>query len=267
MKINKKILKKRHKLFVSKKYHIDLFGLILRRQKINKNFGLVYAKFYNKLFRKSVNIFFKLDRNRKSSRLSRKLRHVVYRRKKLIFAFYQNMKIHQIRHIYISCLKLKGNLISNFITKLEMRLDMFIFRAFNLLSLPQIKQLITHRKVFVNNKLIPYPNFTLKKHDVISFFSLNTFYINKFKMLIWLKDLRLRHRKRHPWFTFIFLYNYFLLKITKKNRRYLLHKHPKYIEVFHPLLIATCVTDVLNFKDVPFLFNMRKNNIINLFQL
>ena len=94
------------------------------------------------------------------------------------------MKIHQIRHIYISCLKLKGNLISNFITKLEMRLDMFIFRAFNLLSLPQIKQLITHRKVFVNNKLIPYPNFTLKKHDVISFFSLNTFYINKFKMLI-----------------------------------------------------------------------------------
>lgn len=245
-----------------------MFGLIIRRQKINKNFGLVYHKFYRRLFKRSVNIFFKLDRHRKvSMRLSRKLRHVMFRRKKLIFAFYQNMKIHQIRHLYSSCLKLKGNLISNFITKLELRLDMFMFRAFNLLSLSQIKQLITHKKVYVNNKCIFFPNFTLQKFDVISFFSLSTFSINKFKMLRWLKDFRLKRWKKNPWFTFVSLYNYFLLKIKKKNRRYLLHKHPKYIEVFHPLLIATCVADKLTFKDVPFLFNMRKNNIINLFQL
>jgi ribosomal protein S4 len=184
MKINKKILKKKNKLFSSKQYQIDIFGLILRRQKINKNFGLIYTKFYKRLFKRSLNVFFKLDRNKKTSlHVSNQLRHVMFRRKKLIFAFYQNMKIHQIRQLYVSCLRLKGNLISNFITKLELRLDMFMFRAFNLLSLSQIKQLIMHKKVYVNGKCIVHPNFSLKKFDIISFFSLNTFSINKFKML------------------------------------------------------------------------------------
>jgi ribosomal protein S4 len=269
MTLNKKLLKKKHKFFITKKYQTDIFGLILRRQKINKNFSLIYSKFYKMLFKKSSNIFFKIDRNNRQNfnRLPQKLRHIVYRRKKLIFAFYQNMKIHQIRKLYSTCLKLKGNLISNFLTKLELRLDMFIFRAFNLLSLSQIKQLIMHKKVYVNNIRVTHPNFLLKKFDIISFFSLSTFSINKFKMLNWLREGRLRQSKQNPWFCFISLYNYFLLKITKKNRKYLLHKHPKYIEVFHPLLIATCVKDILTFKEVPFLFNMRKHNMLNLFQL
>lgn len=181
--MNKKKLKK-NKLFLSIKYRTDIFGNVIKLQRINRGFTHVYFKFYKKLIKKSINIFFKLDQTKRYiQRLSRKLRHVMYRRKKIIFAFYQNMKIHQIRKLYIDSLNLRGNLISNFITKLETRLDMFIFRAFNLLSLSQIKQLIIHRKIFVNNRIIKYTGYSLEKYDIVSFFSYNNFTINQSKML------------------------------------------------------------------------------------
>ena len=113
----------------------------------------------------------------------------MHRRKKLIFGFYQNMRIHQIRTLYVNCLKLRGNFISNFITKLELRLDMFLYRAFNLLSLTQIKQLITHKKIFVNSKIIPFPNYTLKKFDIVSFFGFeNNNVTNQYEIITWIKE-------------------------------------------------------------------------------
>lgn len=260
--VNKKKLKK-NKLFLSIKYRTDIFGNILRLQRINRGFTYVYFRFYKKLIKKSINIFFKLDQTKRYiKRLSKKLRHIMFRRKQIIFAFYQNMKIHQIRKLYIESLQLKGNLISNFITKLETRLDMFIYRAFNLLTLSQIKQLITHKKVFVNNKVVKYTSYTLEKYDTVSFFNYSNFFCNKSKMFFWLNA-----NANESWKTFIYLYNFLLAKLKKPNRKFLICKHPKYIEVFSPLLIAILVEDKLNFKDVPFFFKMRPNYILNLFQL
>lgn len=262
MKVNKKKLKK-NKLFLSLKYRTDIFGNIIRLQRINKGFSYVYFRYYKRLIKKSINIFFKLDQSKNYiPRLSKKLRHVMYRRKKIIFAFYQNMKIHQIRRSYRESLRLKGNLISNFITKLETRLDMFVYRAFNLLTLPQIKQLITHKKIYVNNKIIQHPSYNLKKNDIISFFSYNNLAVNKSKMFNWLNE-----NPNIGWLDYIYIYNLMLAKLKKKNRKFLICKHPRYIEVFSPLLIATLVEDKLRFKDVPFFFKMRPNFILNLFQI
>jgi len=169
--ITKKKLKKKNKLFLSIKYRIDIFGNALKLQRINRGFVYIYFRYYKKLIKKPINIFFKLDQKKRYiKKLSKKLRHVAYRGRKIIFAFYQNMKINQIRKLYIKSLILKGNLISNFITKLETRLDMFVYRAFNLLSLLQIKQLIVHNKIFVNNKLIKYTSYTLKKKMILYLF-------------------------------------------------------------------------------------------------
>ena len=55
------------------------------------------------------------------------------------------------------------------VSLIERRLDLILFRPGFTLSLSQARQLIGHRKVFVNGTVITSPFFLLKKGDVVSF--------------------------------------------------------------------------------------------------
>ena len=56
----------------------------------------------------------------------------------------------------------------NFVITLESRLDINILRLRLARTIFQSKQLINHKKIKVNNKIVSKPNFLLNKGDVIN---------------------------------------------------------------------------------------------------
>lgn len=61
----------------------------------------------------------------------------------------------------------KINIFKKFVILLESRLDINLVRLKLAKTIFQSKQLINHKKVKINNKIINKPNFLLKKGDVI----------------------------------------------------------------------------------------------------
>jgi small subunit ribosomal protein S4 len=62
----------------------------------------------------------------------------------------------------------KKNVFKTFILTLERRLDIFLIRFKFTNSIYKAKQLINHKKVKINNKVINKPNYQLKIGDIIS---------------------------------------------------------------------------------------------------
>jgi ribosomal protein S4 len=56
-----------------------------------------------------------------------------------------------------------------FIEKLETRLDTALYRTYFSDSFNQARQLILHKKVYVNNRIVQYNSYLLKKGDLITF--------------------------------------------------------------------------------------------------
>jgi len=55
-----------------------------------------------------------------------------------------------------------------FIKRLETRLDTALYRAHFSYSFRHARQLISHKKVYVNNKIVQYNSYSLKKGDLIT---------------------------------------------------------------------------------------------------
>ena len=56
-----------------------------------------------------------------------------------------------------------------FIEKLETRLDTALYRTYFSYSFNNARQLISHKKVYVNNKIVQHNSYLLKKGDLITF--------------------------------------------------------------------------------------------------
>lgn len=56
-----------------------------------------------------------------------------------------------------------------FIEKLETRLDIALYRTYFSYSFHNARQLISHKKVYVNNKIVQHNSYLLKKGDLITF--------------------------------------------------------------------------------------------------
>jgi ribosomal protein S4 len=56
-----------------------------------------------------------------------------------------------------------------FVEKLETRLDTALYRTYFSYSFNNARQLISHKKVYVNNKIVQYNSYSLKKGDLITF--------------------------------------------------------------------------------------------------
>jgi len=56
-----------------------------------------------------------------------------------------------------------------FIKNLETRLDTAIYRTYFSQSIRNARQLISHQKVYVNNRIVQSNSYILKKGDIISF--------------------------------------------------------------------------------------------------
>ena len=56
-----------------------------------------------------------------------------------------------------------------FIEKLETRLDTALYRTYFSYSFKNARQFISHKKVYVNNKIVQHNSYLLKKGDLITF--------------------------------------------------------------------------------------------------
>nr|YP_010616477.1 ribosomal protein S4 [Peronosclerospora sorghi]WAU47949.1 ribosomal protein S4 [Peronosclerospora sorghi] len=76
----------------------------------------------------------------------------------------------------------KINIFQKFVVLLESRLDINLVRLKLAKTIFQAKQLINHKKIKINDKIISKPNFLLKKGDII-FIIKNYKYVKKYKKI------------------------------------------------------------------------------------
>lgn len=103
---------------------------------------------------------------------SRKFKYNLQNKQRLSL-FYGNLKQDYLKRIVKLTLnefkKKNVHVTVLFIEKLETRLDTALYRTYFSYSLNNARQLIAHKKVYVNNKIVQYNSYLLKKGDLITF--------------------------------------------------------------------------------------------------
>ncbi len=74
----------------------------------------------------------------------------------------------QFKNLYLKAKKMKGLVGNNLMTLVEQRLDNVIYLAGLSLSRSSAKQLISHRHILVNDRILNVPSYQVKVGDVIS---------------------------------------------------------------------------------------------------
>lgn len=165
----------------SKQFYVDIYGSAYLNFKLNNNFFKIYSFLWranSSLLKKVSNTYRRINSSKLKSRhlrekkvphWSSERRFGIYILLRIFMLFYCNIKFHQFRKYFKIACRRKGYFSDNFLFLLEMRLDTFIFRSFNCFSFGFLRQLILHRGVLVNNKVVTHFNFNLRKLDKITF--------------------------------------------------------------------------------------------------
>lgn len=240
------------------RYDVDLWGRLMRRNTNNKKIQVLveimkeYVMKRNKSrFRKYREKFvyridkYKPKRRRVRSTFSREM----FIMKRKLQKFYCNIKQHQFRRYaksktyvlnykYRTSVNFKkyldyqyfGNV--NFLSIIEHRLDVILFRSNFAISMQQSRQFIQHRHVLVNGQVIYSCNYNVKDFDIIS-----------------LKpQIEKKMRK-------------ILTKKLKQNQ--ILCYPPVYLGVDYRLMLAL-INKVPSFHEIPFPFKTHPNFLMGL---
>ena len=137
-----------------------------RYRGIVSEFGLPLS-FSRKITPKQSTILQKL------SQLARKKKKLSYFGQKLqskrLFSFlYGNLPRKQFFLFLNQASKLQGSLSADFLSLLERRLDIVIYRMFQFRTLPSARQYIRHKGVLVNDCLVNLSSFQLNSGDIIA---------------------------------------------------------------------------------------------------
>ena len=132
---------------------------------IHKNLKLL------KLKKKKWNLFKKKLRYKKEIKPEKRKKFFQKRlfEKQQLKNFYGCIHEYQIKNILKNLLKKQNkiNVFQKFMILLDSRLDINLVRLKLVKTIFQAKQLINHKKIKINNKIISKPNFILKKGDII----------------------------------------------------------------------------------------------------
>ena len=103
---------------------------------------------------------------------NKKFKYNLHNKQRLSF-FYGKLKKYYLKKLLKEIFKKskisKKNLITSLIQQLESRLDTMLYRTHFAYSLQNARQLITHKKVYVNGKIMQQSGYVLKKGDLITF--------------------------------------------------------------------------------------------------
>ena len=102
---------------------------------------------------------------------NRKFKHNLQNKQRLSL-FYGKLKKKSLKKLIKSILKEFKSLNKHasilLIQKLETRLDTVLYRTYFSYSFRNARQLISHKKIYVNNKIVQYNSYALKKGDLIT---------------------------------------------------------------------------------------------------
>jgi len=141
----------------------------IRNFDMSKNFSL-----YLSLIEKPINLLFSMDQflfefskktyqQKKTGEFFQQLKE----RKKLSL-FYGNLTQKQILNLFNKVKKNKGYFAKNVFSLLERRLDVILYRTGLTKTIAEARQLIRHKKILVNQKIINVPSLLLNPGDFIS---------------------------------------------------------------------------------------------------
>lgn len=137
----------------------------------NNNNKHAYLKL-SKLKKKKWNLFKKRLKYRKEIKPEKRNKFFQKRlfEKQQLKNFYGCLSEYQLKNLFKKLSKKdnKINIFKNFIIRLESRLDINVLRLRLARTIFQSKQLINHKKIKVNNKIVSKPNFLLNKGDIIN---------------------------------------------------------------------------------------------------
>jgi len=97
------------------------------------------------------------------------------------------LRERQFAKTYVRASKSKENTGEELLRLLELRLDNVVYRLGWAVSRREARQLVAHRKILVNNKILNIPSATLKPKDIISPRKIETIKPSKISLPKWLK--------------------------------------------------------------------------------
>ena len=240
---------------------VNIFGIKKKNPKMIFNrkrkteLDLVYKNYFNLFSREKNQIISKEIISRRVYKRGRNngIKKIFNKKYNLINAkTVDKLNSHRIFfHLYLSVTKYQyflynkiakgktGKYIDNFYNLIESRIDMLIYRAYSNLSVHFIKQLILHKKIYVNNQKISFSSFLLKKNDFISFCNLNN-----------LKNYEV----------FYDTYFFMLTQILSFKHSFFLFKYPKYMIVDFNFLLILFFDDKFDHKSIPNFFKYDLKN-------
>ena len=166
---NKRRNKPLYKKFLTLKKNIQNNDKFLRfRKKKWQKFQHSTLKFNRKRFYDPISYVLFNFKNF----FSRKFKYNLQNKQRLSFFYGKLAKSHLKKLVKLTLKNSKANNVHEtilFIKKLETRLDTAIYRTYFAYSFRNARQLISHKKVYVNNKIVQSNSYQLKKGDIISF--------------------------------------------------------------------------------------------------
>ena len=157
---------------------------IARREGIDLGFKTPGSKSHERLLKK-LNVppgQQGMRRRRKISDHSRQLRE----KQKLRYLF--QVTERQLKKYFKEATFKKGNTAFHLTKFLEKRLDNAVFRAGMVPTRASARQLVTHRHIKVNDKIISIPSYQVKKGDIITFSNERAVKIPYIEKMLTLKD-------------------------------------------------------------------------------
>jgi ribosomal protein S4 len=201
----------------------------------------INSKWFNYFFYNNpINLLFSIDQflfefakkqpqRRKSSEFKQQLKE----RKKLTL-FYGHLSKKQLKNLLSQSKCYQGYFSKNFFSILERRLDVLLYRSGLVKNIITARQLISHKKIMVNNQILNIASYQVNPGDIIAIKSNKK---NEIVSSLW-ETIGTKFRKRHSRFTISknFVYklqniknfqNYKQKKIVKNYIRLLLTKVEK----------------------------------------
>merc|ERR1711966_146896 len=137
------------------------------KKKNDKNFNIQFLDLKKKSFMILYRIFYLILK----IFFNRKFKHNLQNKQRLSL-FYGKLKKKSLKKLIKSILKEFKSLNKHasilLIQKLETRLDTVLYRTYFSYSFRNARQLISHKKIYVNNKIVQYNSYALKKGDLIT---------------------------------------------------------------------------------------------------
>ena len=166
--IKKRRDKPLYKKFLPLRKNIQDRDKLMRfRKKKWKKFQGFISKFRKKKFYDPIASFLFNFKNF----FKRKFKYNLQNKQRLSL-FYGRLRKNSLKKLVNSTLKefksLNMHATILFIRKLETRLDTALYRTHFSYSFKNARQLISHKKIYVNNKIVQYNSYVLKKGDLIT---------------------------------------------------------------------------------------------------